>query len=291
MDHEVMGIFRNYACHPDPKERSKMQTIHSALHLEANGLDVRDSVRSLRRITFPDGTYLPIGFNEGLPIFLARKATIDDEDLPRVEMTSPLYWDPSRFDLIQGLMGSENDYPTVTYDAHGNAAYDVPRMIAPSTYQDSVPDDVTSSIVPTNEHKLFFTNSVLSELMEASSIAWEERILTSYYFSTETSNDIFDGRTTSWLFYAIENGEFIQSVRYLEGLHRLAIESTARYGYGRSKFKEKLNMRINKMGYIYDLISHHTRIHNEPWIKPASLRTVPAGQEENPHTIVMHPWV
>jgi len=104
MDHEVMGIFRNYACHPDPKERSKMQTIHSALHLEANGLDVRDSVRSLRRITFPDGTYLPIGFNEGLTIFLARKATIDDEDLPRCEMTSPCYWDPSRFDLIQGLM-------------------------------------------------------------------------------------------------------------------------------------------------------------------------------------------
>jgi len=96
MDHEVMGIFRNYACHPDPKEQAKMQTIHSALHLEANGLDVRDSVCSLRRITFPNGSYLPIGFNERLPIFLARKATIDDENLPICEKTSPFYWDPTR---------------------------------------------------------------------------------------------------------------------------------------------------------------------------------------------------
>jgi len=45
------------------------------------------------------------------------------------------------------------------------------------------------------------------------------------------------------------------------------------------------------MGHTYDLINHLTRIHDEPWTKPASLRTIPAGQEENPHTIVMHPWL
>lgn len=286
MDHEVMGIFRNYACHPDPKERAKMQTIHSALHIEANGIDVRDSVRSLRRITFPNGTYLPIGFNEGLPIFLARKATIDDEGLPRYDVTSPYFWDPSRFDLIQCL---PNEYPTVTYDAHGNAMYNAHHMLTPHMHQDAFPNDATMSIDLANEHKLFFTSSVLTELMEATSVAWEERTLTSYYFHIDTSNDIFDGRFTTWLLYAIRNGEFIQSVRYLEALHRLAIESAAHCG--RSKFREKLNMRLNKMGHTYDLINHLTRIHDEPWTKPASLRTIPAGQEENPHTIVMHPWL
>jgi len=285
-DHEVMGIFRNYACHPDPEERAKMQTIHSALHIEANGIDVRDSVRSLRRITFPNGTYIPIGFNEGLPIFLARRATIDDEDLPRYDVTSPYFWDPSRFDLTQCL---PNEYPTVTYDAHGNAMYNAHHMLTPYGYQDVFPNDTTMDLDLGDEHKLFFTSSVLMELMEATSVAWEEKTLTSYYFNIGASNDIFDGRFTTWLLYAIRNGEFIQSVRYLEAMHRLAIESTAHCG--RSKFREKLNMRLNKMGHTYDLISHLTRIHDEPWTKPASLRTIPAGQEENPHTIVMHPWL
>ena len=70
-------------------------------------------------------------------------------------------------------------------------------MLTPYVYQDAFPNDTTMYIDLGNEHKLFFTSSVLTELMEATSVAWEERTLTSYYFHTETSNNIFDGRTTS----------------------------------------------------------------------------------------------
>ena len=107
-------------------------------------------------------------------------------------MTSPYFWDPSRFDLIQCL---PNEYPTVTYDAHGNAMYNAHHMLTPYVHQDVFPNDAAMSIDLGNEYKLFFTSSVLTELMEATSVAWEERTLTSYYFYVDTSNDIFDVAT------------------------------------------------------------------------------------------------
>jgi hypothetical protein len=59
-DHEVMCIFRNYACHSDPSERLKMQTIHPALQLEETGIEISDSLGNPMRMTLYQTVDIPI---------------------------------------------------------------------------------------------------------------------------------------------------------------------------------------------------------------------------------------
>ena len=56
-EHEIMCIFRNYACHEDPEERNRMQTIHSALQIETKGIVLHDQLHGLMRLELPDGRY------------------------------------------------------------------------------------------------------------------------------------------------------------------------------------------------------------------------------------------
>ena len=83
-----------------------------------------------------------------------------------------------------------------------------------------------------------------------------------------TSHQVMD----TLLFTALRmgNGEFIENVPDLEANYQDVVLK----GYnvrGRVMFKEKLNLRLQKMTPLYDFIKHTNCVHNEEWEKPAIL--------------------
>ena len=104
----IIGIFNQYAT------GGKGHTIHSALQMEAFGLQVDDKshlllgLNSQQAIITPDGYQIPLSIQGGLAYmdmeYLMNK---DLESFPAVFMTADNEWDPSIYDNYHDLLVQE----------------------------------------------------------------------------------------------------------------------------------------------------------------------------------------
>ena len=94
----IIGLFPQYAYY------GKGRTIHSAIQMEAFGLDVDEKPRKarhpgLQRIVTPDGYVIPLSIRNGLPYMDMRYPTNEDmENYPHVYFTEDTDWNPAQLD-------------------------------------------------------------------------------------------------------------------------------------------------------------------------------------------------
>ena len=115
-----------------------------------------------------------------------------------------------------------------------------------------------------------------------------ERKIVSDYFDIE--EDEIPVHMSSWTLYCIKNGDLIHSIRQLN----LSFRNAVIEGYhvkGKTMFKEKLNVRLRKLGPFHDFVKHATRIHDEEWVLPEYVTKTENGVDRSRYTIVLHPWL
>jgi len=94
----IIGLFPQYAYY------GKGRTIHSAVQMEAFGLDVDEKPRKarhpgLQRIVTPDGYVVPLSIRNGLPYMDMRYPTDEDmKNYPHVYFTEDTDWNPTQLD-------------------------------------------------------------------------------------------------------------------------------------------------------------------------------------------------
>jgi hypothetical protein len=94
----IIGLFPQYAY------LGKGRTIHSAVQMEAFGLDVDEKPRKARhpgqqRIVTPDGYVIPLSIRNGLPYMDMRYPTdADMKNYPHVYFTEDTDWNPAQLD-------------------------------------------------------------------------------------------------------------------------------------------------------------------------------------------------
>ena len=322
---EAMCIFRNCASSEDPKIRDKMHTVLSVIQMEDRGLIVEDNFKSDRRIHHLEtGEYTDLMFINGIPRVFLRRPTIEDEDLPVIEMTEDL-WSPSDYDdspsdeawaaAVENRIQEGDSHPQEEDDRGAMDQDDMPFPCDGDSNDEDMEDtssdedmrdiskDTPSS--GTSGEDSIFKNNILSSVWQPS---WD----------TETTKHIFVGEIervgrqarremdlvyqefghdysvpfgdVAWFRYMLgPAGKFINTVRYLERFHKNQIMS--RYREKDSKYKQKLRVRVRIMASIHDIVAHHTRVYHEPWNKPPDLPYDKSGHDHNDYTVVMHPWL
>jgi hypothetical protein len=94
----IIGLFPQYAYY------GKGRTIHSAVQMEAFGLDVDEKPRKarhpgLQRIVTPDGYVIPLSIRNGLPYMDMRYPSEEDmKNYPHVYFTEDSDWNPTQLD-------------------------------------------------------------------------------------------------------------------------------------------------------------------------------------------------
>lgn len=122
----IIGLFPQYAYY------GKGRTIHSAVQMEAFGLDVDEKPRKARhpghqRIVTPDGYVIPLSIRNGLPYMDMRYPTDEDmEKYPHVYFTEDTDWNPATLDdeyvddpdgFDRGAYQSDLEEDDLTYNA------------------------------------------------------------------------------------------------------------------------------------------------------------------------------
>jgi hypothetical protein len=111
----VLGVFHQYAHVPE-----QAKSIHSRCQFQAHGNLVGDTATIYggpQRIDTSDGYQLPLSVRSGLPYTSQTYPTANDMNLPQVEFTSPVEWNPDLHDDNQTTEGMIRQFPAVPHDA------------------------------------------------------------------------------------------------------------------------------------------------------------------------------
>ena len=125
----VILIFHQYGI------TQKGHSIHSAVQMESHGVQVHDKALSKGgcQCLVQDGYTIPLDIRDGLPFIKMRKYTDREyEELPHIEMTSDLRWDPSNMDSILSKSKGWQGKVEQALEEHG---------MPPSPY--TLPDDTS----------------------------------------------------------------------------------------------------------------------------------------------------